>query len=117
MFGYQQIRTAKKPWITDKMIEKMDQRRKLKAHSSDEGRKKYSSLNNELRRETNRAREVWWEQKCEELHEYDKRGRSDLMYQVVRRLTRTGKIATRSSAAINDENGVIVTEIGEVKRR
>ena len=117
VFGYQQIRTAKKPWITDKMIEKMDQRRKLKAHSSDEGRKKYSSLNNELRRETNRAREVWWEQKCEELQEYDKRGRSDLMYQVVRRLTRTGKIATRSSAAINDENGVIVTEIGEVKRR
>jgi hypothetical protein len=117
VFGYQKIRIAKKPWITDKMIETMDQRRKWKCNRTVEGRKKYSSLNNELRRETDRAREKWWEEKCDELEEYDRRGRSDLMYQAASRLTRTEKKAAKRTTAINDEKGDLKTDIGEVKMR
>ena len=37
-------------------------------------------LNNLLRRETDKAKQKWLEQQCEEIEELDKRGRSDLMY-------------------------------------
>ena len=50
-----------------------------------------------------------------ELTEYDKRGRSDLLYYEVSKLTRTGKKLAAKSAAINDENGELISEIEEVK--
>ena len=75
VYGFQETRRGKKPWITDKMIEKMDERRKWKNNNTEEGKKKYSNLNNELRGETDKAREDWWEARCDELAECDRRGR------------------------------------------
>jgi len=60
------------------MIEKMEERREWKSNNTEEDKKKYKSLNNELRKETDKTREDWWEKRCDELTEYDKRGRSDL---------------------------------------
>ena len=51
---------ARKPWVTDKMVRKMNERRKWKNVSTDNGVKKYKQLNNELRRETDKAREDRW---------------------------------------------------------
>ena len=53
--------------MTDRMINKMDERRKLKNLNTDVGRQRYRELNNELRRETDKAREQWWREECEEL--------------------------------------------------
>ncbi len=117
VYGYQESKRAKKPWITEKMIEKMDERRKWKNNNTEKGKKMYSQLNNELRRETDKAREEWWEAKCDELTEYDKRGRSDLLYYEVSRLTKTDKGGGKRNVAINDENGVLKTELDEVKTR
>ena len=55
--GYQTAKKAKKPWVSEKMIEKMDQRRHYKNINTEVDKKKYRSLNNELRRETDKARE------------------------------------------------------------
>ena len=117
VFGYQKAVKAKKPWITDKMLEKMDERRKWKNCNTEDGVRKYRQLNNELRRETDKAREDWWEERCEELEEYDKRGRSDLLYHEVSRLTRTEKRATTKNYGINDAQGELITELDEVKLR
>lgn len=46
---------AKKAWITAKMIEKVDERRRWKAINSEEGRKMYRKLDYKLRRETVKA--------------------------------------------------------------
>jgi len=43
------------------------ERRKWKSIHSEEGHKKYKSLNNRLRRTTNKAREKWWDEQCAEL--------------------------------------------------
>ena len=43
---------AKKPWITQEMISKMGERRKLKNVNTEEGRKNYRRLRNELKRDT-----------------------------------------------------------------
>ena len=67
--------------------------------------------------ETDKAREDWWEKRCDELTEYDKSGRSDLLYYEVSKLTRTGKKLAARSTAINDENGELISEIEEVKLR
>ena len=54
-FGYQKARTTKKEWITEEMLNKMDERRKWKYVNTEYGRKEYKRLNKELRRETDRA--------------------------------------------------------------
>jgi hypothetical protein len=43
----------------------MEERQKWKNVNTAEGRKRYRRLNNELRRETDRAREKWWEVECD----------------------------------------------------
>ena len=40
---------ARKPWITQEMISKMDERRKWKNVNTEEGRKNYRELRNELK--------------------------------------------------------------------
>jgi len=81
------------------------------------GRNEYRRLNNELRKETDKAKDQWWNEKCEDLAEYDKIGRSDLLYQEVRQLTRTGKNTGTKSIAINDKDGALKTEVKDVKER
>jgi len=40
----------------------MEERRQWKNVNTDKGRQKYKSLNNELRRATDKACEKWWEE-------------------------------------------------------
>ena len=115
--GYQTTRKAKKPWISEKMIIKMDERRQWKNSNTEEGKKRYRQLNNALRRETDKARENWWKEECEELEEMDKKGRSDLMYAKVKQITGTTKMSASSSIAIKDVNGMLLTEPDEVRVR
>jgi len=68
----------RKPWITAEMIDKMKQRRKWKSVNSEEGRTRYRALNNQLRKETDKATEKWWDEKCTELKEMNKMGRTEL---------------------------------------
>jgi len=35
VYGYQMARTAKKPWITSEMLDKMDERRKWKSTNTE----------------------------------------------------------------------------------
>jgi hypothetical protein len=61
----------RKPWITEATIKKMEQRRIAKT----------TTINNQLRRETDRAKEVYMEVICEEIMDLQKKDRYDLMYQ------------------------------------
>ena len=47
---------ARKPWITQAMISKMDERRKLKKVNTKEVRRNYRRLRNELKRATEKAK-------------------------------------------------------------
>ena len=74
-------RKAKKEWVTNEMMEKMDERRKWKAVNTEVGKQQYRRLNNELRRETDRTREKWLDEQCKEMEELERMGRSDLVYE------------------------------------
>jgi hypothetical protein len=53
-------RRARKPWITQKMISKTDERRKWKNVNNEEGRKKYGRLRNDLKEpRTTPRRNIW----------------------------------------------------------
>src|SRR6476661_2045307 len=76
----------------------------------------YRRLNNELRRETDQARERWWENECNEVKELDRRARPDLVYAKVVQLTRK-KTTNCTSEAIKDETGKLLTEPEEIRNR
>jgi hypothetical protein len=54
-------RRARKPWNTQEMISKMDERRKWKNVNNREGRKNYRSLRIELKRATDNAKKEYLE--------------------------------------------------------
>ena len=49
---------ARKPWITQEMISKMDERRQWKNVNTEEGRKNYRRLRKELKRATDNAKKI-----------------------------------------------------------
>jgi len=71
---------ARKPWITQAMISKMDERRKWKNVNTEEGRRNYRRLRNELQRATEKAKTEYLENACTEIMEFHRTGRYDLIY-------------------------------------
>jgi hypothetical protein len=70
---------ARKPWITLEMINKMDKRRRWKNASTEEGRKNYRRLRNELKMATDNAKKEYLENICNEIMEFQRTGCYDLM--------------------------------------
>src|SRR6476469_9983615 len=97
-------------------MEKMQERRKWKNKNTEEGKITHRRLNNELRKETEQARERWWENECNDLEELDRRARPDLVYAKVEQLTRK-KTTNCTSEAIKDETGKQLTEPEAIRNR
>jgi hypothetical protein len=57
LFGKVEKR-ARRPWITQGIISKMDERRKWKNVNTEEGRRNYRRLRNELERVTEKAKRI-----------------------------------------------------------
>jgi len=77
---------ARKPWITQEMISKMDERRKWRNVNTEEGRRNYRRLRNELKRATEKTKEEYLENACTEIMEFHRTGRYDLMYMKTKEL-------------------------------
>ena len=69
----------RKPWITQEMISKMDERREWKNVYTEEGRRNYRRLRNELKRATGKAKKEYLENACTEIMEFHRTCRYDLM--------------------------------------
>ena len=81
----------------------MEERRTWKNINTEEAKRNYRKLNNELRGETNKAKEEWTKQKCEEIDELERKGRYALMYRGVKSLD-YGKKNRKGMWLIEDEN-------------
>ena len=99
------------------MIEKMEERKKWKRINTDEGKKKYRQLNNELRRETDRAREKWIEEKCKEIENLNKLGRSDLVYAKAKELDKKYKPNRNKTITIENKDGILLKDHDSIKKR
>ncbi len=114
--GYEKKERIKKSWITPQMINKMDERREWRSKNNDEGKRRYRQLNNELRREASKAKEEWWNAECNELEELNAKGRSDLVYAKVAKLTWKNREKGRS-VSVEDDAGKTITDPEEVRER
>jgi len=76
---------VRKPWKQE-MISKMDERRKWKNVNTEEGRKNYRRLRNELKRATDNAKKEYLENICNGIMEFQRTGRYDLMYMKTKEL-------------------------------
>jgi type I site-specific restriction endonuclease len=73
-------RRVRKPCITQEMISKIDEQRKWKNVNNEEVRKNYRRLRNALKRATDNAKKEYLESICDEIIEFQRTGRYDLMY-------------------------------------
>jgi hypothetical protein len=101
---------ARKPWITQEMISKLDERRKWKSVNTEEERKTYRRLNNELRRATNKAKLEYLESNCDEITELQRTGWYDLMYRKVKELNRKENNGIRTLGIENSQGNMIVDQ-------
>ena len=76
----------------------------------------YRALNNRLRRSTDKAREIWYKSKCDEIDQNIKEGKSGIAYRLAKEVTGKQKGAKRTQA-IMDENGLLQTELVNIKCR
>ena len=115
--GYYEGKRAKKPWITEEMLGKMKQRRKYKSMANESGKVMYRKLNNELRRETQKAKEKWLTKECEDIEGLEKKGQYDIMYRKVKNISwDAGKVKGRIRE-IEDKEGRSICGEEEVKER
>jgi hypothetical protein len=68
------------------MINKMDERMKWKNVSTEECKKNYQRLRNKLKRATDSAKKEHLENMCNEIMEFQRTGRYDLMYMKTKEL-------------------------------
>jgi hypothetical protein len=73
---------ARKPWIT----QEMDERRKWKNVNTEEGRKNYRRLRNELKRATDNTKKEYLENTCNKIMEFQRTGCYNLMYMKTKEL-------------------------------
>jgi len=65
----------KKQWVAQEMLNKMDERRRFKHQNAELEKMEYRRLNGEIRKETEKAKEIWLEEQCSELEELQKQWR------------------------------------------
>ncbi|KAG7494822.1 hypothetical protein JOB18_038345 [Solea senegalensis] len=98
------------------MLDKMEKRRKWKNVNTVQGRMMYRKLNNELRRETDKARSSWWEFHCNELEDLERMGRSDLVYAKVNELSKEKREGKKQDSVLS-KDGILLTEANDINSR
>jgi hypothetical protein len=77
---------ARKPRITQEIISTMNERRRWKNVNTKEGRKNYRRLRNELKKATDNTKKEYLENICNEIMDFQRTGRYDLMYMKTKEL-------------------------------
>src|SRR5436190_16121652 len=92
----------RKPWITEEILELMEERRTLKCSNKEIDKTKYKILRNEINRKCKQAKEEWITKHCDEIEIELKKGKTDLAYRKVKK--HFGKKTIKSSS-LKDEQG------------
>ena len=103
-------RVAKRPWMTDNILNLMDARRRKKGKNHQE----YQNLNRTIHRECRLAKERWMDERCTEVEDLQNRDQQ-IMYSKVKELV--GKKKYNKNIAIKKSDGKVAMEIEDVKLR
>ena len=103
-------RRGRKAWITEEILDLMEEGRILRTKSED----LYKGLDNRITQMCIKRKEEWLRDKCQEMEQLE-RSNSRLMAKKIREVT--GKRTTTRSTIIQDKDGDILAERGQVLKR
>ncbi|KAI5715577.1 hypothetical protein M8J77_018806 [Diaphorina citri] len=104
----------RKPWITEYVIELIEERRKYKNAKTIEDKIKYKHWRNVVNREAKRAKENWLGELHKEIEEDLKRGKVDKAYNMINKYFGQRKMKVNT---IEDENRKLLFEDREIAKR
>ena len=108
-------RHQKQPLVTPDIFHLCDKRSEQnKDKFTTEGAKQYKAVNQQIRKDTVKARETWVEERCQEIDDNLGRNNSKKAYQLVKDLTSSKQGRTTT---IQDKNGNRLTEDKDILNR
>ena len=105
-------RVQKQPWMTKEILEKMEKRKIAKSLDPE----KYNQLKKEVERECIKAKDEWWNGKCEEVEELESKHESRAMHKKIKEITGQG-FRKRGSNCIKSKDGKMLFDEDEIKTR
>jgi len=107
-------RKSRKPWITEEILNIMEERSQLKNSKKEENQIKYKQLRNEINRKCKEAKEKWIRSQCEDIEQEIRKGKTAMAYKKVKHYFGHNKIPSK---VLRDEHGIEITDIKEKVQR
>ncbi|KAJ8388236.1 hypothetical protein AAFF_G00136070 [Aldrovandia affinis] len=103
------LRPKKNPWVTNELLDLCDKRRALKrSKNSPEGYDAYRTINKDIKKQMQSAKQNWIEEHCKEIENSLKYNNNTKMaYQTVKKLTKTKQ---PRASTIQSKTGECLTE-------
>lgn len=102
---------AKTEWITEEIIDMMDERRKYKNKNG----VKYRQIHNIIRTKIREAKERWLSDKCREIEQCEKKYDSYNMHKKIKELTRKQGF-NKTSNSIMDSSGNLISDPADIMK-
>ena len=100
-----------KEWMTEEVLMKMNERKEAKNDT-----KKYRSLDKEVRKMCERAKETWYNEQCEEIEKLEREHKAKEVHDKVKHLTHKGR-RNSGNVCITNKNGDILFEEKDLQER
>ena len=107
-----QRRDRKQAWMTDEILEKMAERKKMKSRNVQRHRKMMREIDNMCKI----AKQNFWDRRCEEIETLESRHHYKEMHKKIREITED-KPRMKGSNCIRDKEGKMLFEEEEIKKR
>ena len=103
-------RIKRKSWMTNEILQKMQDRKKNK------GTDKYKEIDKEIRHMCKERKEAWWNEKCKEIEELERKHKTKEMHANVKEMS-TKKRSKCETNCIRDKNGKMLFDSNDVINR
>lgn len=104
----------RKPWISEEVIELINERRKYKTRDDEEGKRTYRKLRNEIIRKSKRDKDTYLNEICAEINNELNADNLDKAYGMVKKFFGETK---KKSQGIQNESGQFLYEEKEIAKR
>ena len=114
------VRYKKQSWMTDDILDRCDERRKLKSrkNSSPEKGQEYRTFNSKLRRIMRETKAEWIEKQCSSIDQDIRNGiQSKRGYETLKTLTNSNREKKKKQNVIENKKSKLLTEELEVRKR
>lgn len=110
--GEPRTRKKRKLWMTDEILDRMDERRRI----TDRNSAQYKEANKRIVRMCQEAKGRWFEEKCQQIEKLEEEGKMHEMHKETKWMRKTQKKKRSKLMKIEDEHGEIQSSIEKVNK-